>query len=113
MEKEKNAKNRQLRPNVFVIFISYLLHDSITNCEDQTGNVKITNGFDSLTIISMLEYFKTILSKVSFDKRLFEKELKKAIKALVPSEVVLLKEWCYGHYEQEHQPILQLCFAGY
>ncbi|MEP5613649.1 MAG: hypothetical protein ABJP45_15465 [Cyclobacteriaceae bacterium] len=59
----------------------------------------------------MLEYFKTILSKVSFDKRLFEKELKKAIKALIPKEVELLREWCYRRYAAEYQPILQACFT--
>ena len=59
----------------------------------------------------MLEYFKTILSKVSFDKRLFEKELKKAIKALIPEEVALLKEWCYRKYGGQYQPILIACFA--
>jgi hypothetical protein len=30
----------------------------------------------------MLQYFKTILRKVSFSAELFEKELRKAIKAL-------------------------------
>ena len=35
----------------------------------------------------MLEYFKTILSKVSFSKYLFEKELRKAIKVLVAEEL--------------------------
>lgn len=59
----------------------------------------------------MLEYFKTILSKVSFDKRLFEKELKKAIKALVPTEINFLKEWCYQNFGHQYQPILQTCFA--
>lgn len=58
----------------------------------------------------MLEYFKTILSKVSFDKRLFEKELKKAIKALVPGEINVLKEWCYKKFGHQYQPILQECF---
>lgn len=66
----------------------------------------------TLTIIHMLEYFKTILSKVSFDKRLFEKELKKAIKALVVHEVNLLKEWCYQNYGQQYRPILNQCFVN-
>lgn len=57
----------------------------------------------------MLEYFKTILSKVSFDKRLFEKELKKAIKSLVPLEILQLKDWCYENYGH-YQPILKACF---
>ncbi|MEQ8905379.1 hypothetical protein [Ekhidna sp.] len=59
----------------------------------------------------MLEYFKTILSKVSFDKRLFEKELRKAIKALVPDEVYQLKEWCYRKFSKQYEPILAACFT--
>ena len=41
----------------------------------------------------MLEYTKTVLQKVSFDARLFSRELKKAIDRLLPSELVELKEW--------------------
>ncbi|MEO9482593.1 MAG: hypothetical protein ABJG47_04080 [Ekhidna sp.] len=59
----------------------------------------------------MLEYFKTILSKVSFDKRLFEKELRKAIKALIPDEVYELKEWCYAKFGKKYEPILISCFS--
>jgi len=58
----------------------------------------------------MLEYFKTILSKVSFDKRLFEKELRKAIKSLVEQEISLLREWCYQKFGHQYQPILNKCF---
>lgn len=46
----------------------------------------------------MLEYFKMILSKVSFNEFLFEKELKKAIKSLVNEEVEKLKNWCYDKF---------------
>lgn len=60
----------------------------------------------------MLEYFKTILSKVSFDKRLFEKELRKAIKSLVAQEVNLLRVWCYQKFGQQYEPILNQCFVG-
>lgn len=58
----------------------------------------------------MLEYFKTILSKVSFDRYLFEKELKKAIKSLVPKEVEKLRDWCYKEFDHLYQAILQKCF---
>ncbi len=58
----------------------------------------------------MLEYFKTILSKVSFDKWLFEKELRKAIKALVPGEVEQLKNWCYEQFAHLYESVLNLCF---
>ncbi len=57
----------------------------------------------------MLEYFKTVLSKVSFDKRLFEKELKKALNALIPDEVTQLRDWCYARFS-EHEMILQKVF---
>lgn len=59
----------------------------------------------------MLEYFKTILSKVSFDRWLFEKELKKAIKSLVPSEILNLRDWCYDQFGQIYQSILDKCFS--
>jgi hypothetical protein len=41
----------------------------------------------------MFEYTKSILERVSFDPLLFRKELKKAIKALLPYELDLLREW--------------------
>lgn len=41
----------------------------------------------------MLEYTKTVLQKVSFDARLFSRELKKAINRLLPNELEELKEW--------------------
>lgn len=42
---------------------------------------------------SMLEYTKTVLQKVSFDAKLFHKELKKAIQRLLPEELRELKNW--------------------
>lgn len=42
---------------------------------------------------AMLEYYKTVLQKVSFDVKLFSKELKKAIKRLLPYEIEELKRW--------------------
>ena len=58
----------------------------------------------------MLEYVKTILKKVSFDRELFEKELVKAIKSLLAEEVNKLKEWCYRKFGKGYQPILNRCF---
>ena len=51
----------------------------------------------------MIEFSKKILSKVSFDRILFKKELKKAIHWVTPSERTLLKIWClstFGHLYQ-------------
>ncbi|WP_047415782.1 hypothetical protein [Cellulophaga sp. Hel_I_12] len=42
---------------------------------------------------SMLEYTIVVLKKVSFDTRLFYKEVKKAISILLPEEVEQLKIW--------------------
>ncbi|GAB3910923.1 hypothetical protein GCM10028803_51230 [Larkinella knui] len=58
----------------------------------------------------MLEYIKTILQKVSFDKKLFEKELKKAIGLLIPEEVKQLKSWCYEKFSNLYLSILNRCF---
>ncbi|MGB5403669.1 hypothetical protein [Robiginitalea sp.] len=41
----------------------------------------------------MLEYTKTVLQKVSFDARLFRRELEKAINRLLPNELEELKQW--------------------
>lgn len=41
----------------------------------------------------MLEYYKTVLQKVSFDVKLFSKELKKALSRLLPEEIEELKNW--------------------
>ena len=42
---------------------------------------------------AMFEYTKTILQKVSFDAKLFAKEVKKAISLLLPEEIEELKIW--------------------
>jgi len=46
----------------------------------------------------MLEYSKMILEKVNFDKNLFEKELKKALKTLSNEEQMHLRQWCLKRF---------------
>ncbi len=58
----------------------------------------------------MLKYTKEILTKVSFDAQLFEKELKKAIKLLIPSEITELKQWCYEKFGKLYSTLLNRCF---
>ncbi len=58
----------------------------------------------------MLEYYKTILSKVSFDKKLFEKELAKAIR-IVGDQVEALKQWCFEKFGDLYPNILNKHFA--
>lgn len=60
---------------------------------------------------SMLEYVKMILQKVSFDRQLFEKELKKALQTLVGDEVSQLKQWCYAQFGRMYRVVLNRCFS--
>ena len=43
---------------------------------------------------SMLNYTKSLLQKISFDKLLFIKELKKSLTRLKEDEIINLKYWC-------------------
>lgn len=61
----------------------------------------------------MLEYVKTILKKVSFDQRLFEKELLKAMGVLLMEEINDLKKWCFSNFGKTYPKILDRCFAMY
>lgn len=58
----------------------------------------------------MLDYVKKILTKVSFDAKLFEKELRKAINNLIDEEIRELEKWCYTKFSHKYEPVLQRCF---
>jgi hypothetical protein len=48
--------------------------------------------------MTMLEYCKLILEKVSFDVALFRREFRKALRNLLPDEVQDLKLWCVNTF---------------
>ncbi len=48
--------------------------------------------------LTMFEYTKQILTKVSFDRNLFRKELIKALRILKRDERKLLKIWCVASF---------------
>ncbi len=58
----------------------------------------------------MLEYAKVILPKVSFNRGLFEKELKKCINWVNSHELIELKEWAYKTFGKEYPEILARLF---
>ena len=60
--------------------------------------------------MKLVNYFKTILARVSFDAKLFEKELRKAIKQLIAEELEELRKWCYMNYSLQYEPVLNRCF---
>ncbi|ESU20331.1 hypothetical protein FEDK69T_28470 [Flavobacterium enshiense DK69] len=53
------------------------------------------------------DYTKSVLERVSFDPLLFLKELKKAIKNLLPYEIELLSKWL--NYFTTERPELRPC----
>lgn len=55
------------------------------------------------------DYTKTVLERASFDPVLFMKELKKAIKVLLPYEIEQLKRWLA--YFTEQKPELRKCLS--
>ena len=60
----------------------------------------------------MLEYVKTILLKVSFDRALFEKELRKGYGWLEGEELRQLRQWCYEEFSGLYPRVLGRVFAS-
>ena len=56
----------------------------------------------------MLEFTKKILSKVSFDKTLFKKELSKSARWLSKQELLTLKIWALSTFSQYKNTILEV-----
>lgn len=59
----------------------------------------------------MLDYVKMILTKVSFNKALFEKELRKALKILLPAEMPDFRRWCYQQFSRLYRRVLKRVFG--
>ncbi len=61
----------------------------------------------------MLEYSKTVLEKVSFDRELFRKELEKSKRVLKEDEVQMLIKWCRLSFTEKYPDILGEVFDNY
>ena len=61
--------------------------------------------------MTTLDYVKVILQKVSFDAKLFEKELRKAIKTLVADEIKELRTWCSEQFGIMYHQLIEKCFS--
>jgi hypothetical protein len=61
--------------------------------------------------MSVLSFSKTVLMKVSFDEKLFEKELRKAMERLMLEEMAELRQWCYSHFPHLSS-VLNRCFSS-
>lgn len=58
----------------------------------------------------MLEFCKTVLKAVSFDRNLFEKELYKSLISISKSDLPELKHWCFAHFGDTFSDILMKVF---
>jgi hypothetical protein len=56
----------------------------------------------------MLEFSKKVLQKVSFDKKLFKKELQKSARWISKNEVAGLKVWALTTFSQYKDIILEV-----
>jgi hypothetical protein len=61
----------------------------------------------------MLDYIKMILLKVSFSKKLFEKELRKALHHIQPDDLLGFKTWCYQEFARLYRRVLKRVFMQY
>jgi hypothetical protein len=59
----------------------------------------------------MLDYVKMILLKVSFSKKLFEKELRKALQHVQPLDLADFKTWCYQQFARLYRRVLKRVFS--
>jgi hypothetical protein len=59
----------------------------------------------------MLEFCKNVLTKVSFDRLLFAKELKKSIKWLSREELVQLRSWCIQRFGAMYGDLIHESFS--
>lgn len=57
--------------------------------------------------VSMFAFTKNVLESVSFDPKLFCKELEKALKKLLPYEIEQLTDWLLNYTKQK--PELKQC----
>ena len=58
----------------------------------------------------MLELSKQILHKVSFDKSLFEKELKKAVRWIRKDDLISFKSWCMVTFGLAYSDVIMQVF---
>lgn len=60
----------------------------------------------------MFKYIQNILEKVSFDKDLFKKELRKSIKHLGRKELIALRIWCLAKFGHLYQDVIVETFKN-
>ena len=67
---------------------------------------------DEQHLIPMLEFCKTVLKRVSFDRRLFATELKKAFRWLSKEDAEALRQWAMRQYQHKYGQVITAAFAA-
>ncbi|MDA0729926.1 MAG: hypothetical protein O3B70_03855 [Bacteroidetes bacterium] len=60
----------------------------------------------------MLEFCQTVLARVSFDRRLFAKELKKSYAWLSLEDAEALKRWALKTYSHKYSQLIVTTFSA-
>ena len=60
----------------------------------------------------MMEFSKQVLQKVSFDKRLFKKELIKARRCVGQHDHLVLKAWCLATFGHVYNDVIVEAFQS-
>lgn len=60
----------------------------------------------------MLKYCKTVLQKVSFNRDLFRKELRKSIHWLAHEDALMLKAWCIIQFGSLYSDLIRDVFEN-
>jgi len=60
----------------------------------------------------MLEFCNKVLEKVSFDQKLFKKELRKAIKWVKTDELEVLRRWCLIKFGNLYRSLIEDSFKN-
>jgi hypothetical protein len=60
----------------------------------------------------MLEFSKLVLEKVSFDRKLFRKELVKSLRRIKSEDYLKLKLWCLATFGHEYKELIAEVFSS-
>jgi len=60
-----------------------------------------------------IRYAKEVLSKVSFERNIFKRELKKFLNIIHPDQHQEFKEWCINEFKSEHLETIESVFQKY
>jgi hypothetical protein len=95
----------------FTILRYYFIFDYASSGLFYSSLLAVRSSLTKLKKEIMLDFTKKILEKVSFDRDLFSKELKKAVSLLKVKEAVALYSWCLINFGDQYRDTIVQIFA--